>query len=144
MLLDQEWHSENLCVCTESLSHVWHFATPWTVAARLLRLRGFSKQEYWSGLPCPPPRDLPNSGVEPRPPALQADSFLSEPPGKTLRTSASSFFVFCLLPVPIGPHAFSASSSCAQSSLCLRYFSFWLFLFIFQTACSKSFPQKTP
>ena len=35
---------------------------------------GFSRQEYWSGLPCPPPGDLPNPGIEPRSPALQADS----------------------------------------------------------------------
>ena len=43
---------------------------------------GFSRQEYWSGLPCPPPGDLPNSGIEPRSPALQVVSLLSEPPGK--------------------------------------------------------------
>ena len=44
---------------------------------------GFSRQEYWSGLLCPPPGDLPNPGIEPRSPALQADSLKSEPPGKT-------------------------------------------------------------
>ena len=43
---------------------------------------GFSRQEYWSGLPCPPPGDLPNPGTEPRSPGLQADSLPSEPPGK--------------------------------------------------------------
>ena len=43
---------------------------------------GFSRQEYWSGLPCPPPGSLPNPGIEPRPPALQADSLLTEPPGE--------------------------------------------------------------
>ena len=42
---------------------------------------GFSRQEYWSGLPFPSPGDLPNQGIEPRSPALQADSLLSEPPG---------------------------------------------------------------
>ena len=42
----------------------------------------FSRQEYWSGLSFPSPGDLPDPGIEPRPPALQADSFLSEPPGK--------------------------------------------------------------
>ena len=42
----------------------------------------FSRQEYWSGVPCLPVGDLPNPGFEPRSPALQADSFLSEPPGK--------------------------------------------------------------
>ena len=43
---------------------------------------GLSRQEYWSGLPFPSPGDLPDPGIEPRPPALQADTLLSEPPGK--------------------------------------------------------------
>ena len=43
----------------------------------------FSRQEYWSGLPFPSPGDLPDPGVEPTSPALQADSLSSEPPGKT-------------------------------------------------------------
>ena len=42
---------------------------------------GFSRQEYWSGLPFPPPGDLPNPGIEPRSPALQVDSLPAEPPG---------------------------------------------------------------
>ena len=45
---------------------------------------GFPRQEYWSELPCPPPGDLPNSGIKPRSPALQADSLPSEPPGKLM------------------------------------------------------------
>ena len=45
---------------------------------------GFSRQEYWSGLPYPPPGDLPNPGIKPRSPELQADSLPSEPPGETL------------------------------------------------------------
>ena len=43
---------------------------------------GFSRQECWSGLPCPPPEDLPNPEIKPKSPALQADSLLSEPPEK--------------------------------------------------------------
>ena len=43
---------------------------------------GFSRQEYWSGLPFPPAGDLPNPGIEPGSPALQADSLLPEPPGE--------------------------------------------------------------
>ena len=43
---------------------------------------GFSRQEYWSGLPFPSPRDLPDPGIKPRSPALQADALTSEPPGK--------------------------------------------------------------
>ena len=45
---------------------------------------GFSRQEYWSGLPCPPPEYLSNPGTEPRSPTLQTDSLLSEPPGKPM------------------------------------------------------------
>ena len=45
-------------------SHVWLFETPWTVARQAPLSMGFSRQEYWSGLPCPPPRDLPNPGIE--------------------------------------------------------------------------------
>ena len=47
------------------LSRVWLFVVPWTVAPQVPLSMGFSRQEYWSGLPCPPPRDLPNPGIEP-------------------------------------------------------------------------------
>ena len=57
-------------------------ATPGTVACQAPPSMGFSKQEYWSGLPFPSPEDLPNLGIEPGSPALQADSLPSEPPGK--------------------------------------------------------------
>ena len=50
------------------------FVTPWTIAHQAPLSIGFSRQEYWSGLPCPSPGDLPNSGIEPGSPALQADS----------------------------------------------------------------------
>ena len=46
---------------------------------------GFSRQEYWSGLPCPPPGDLPNPGINSGSPALQVNSLPSEPPGKSRR-----------------------------------------------------------
>ena len=58
--------------------------------ARLLCPWGFSREEYWSGLPCPPPGDLPNPGTEPRSPALQVDSLPSEPPGKPVNTGVGS------------------------------------------------------
>ena len=53
---------------------------------RLLCPRGFSRQEYWSGLSCPPPGDLSSLGIEPRSPAFQADSLPSEPPRKAENT----------------------------------------------------------
>ena len=61
-------------------SHIWLFATLWTPLSM-----GFSRQEYWSGLPCPPPGDLPNPGIEPASlvdPVLQVDFLLTEPHGK--------------------------------------------------------------
>ena len=56
-------------------------ATPWTIVHQAPPSMGFSRQEYWSGLPFPSPGDLPNPGIEPRSPALQADALTSEPPG---------------------------------------------------------------
>ena len=52
---------------------------------------GFSRQEYWSGLPFPSPGDLPNPGAKPESPALQADALLSETPGKPLKREGPSF-----------------------------------------------------
>ena len=59
----------------KSLSRVQLFATPWAVAYQAPLSRGFSRQEYWSGLPFPSSGDLPNPGIEPRSPALEADAF---------------------------------------------------------------------
>ena len=69
-------------VKVKSLSHVRLFATPWTVAYQASPSMGFFRQEYWSGLPFPSPGDLPDPGIEPRSPALEADVLTSEPPGK--------------------------------------------------------------
>ena len=63
------------------LSLVRLFATPWTAAYQAPQSMEFSRQEYWSGFPFPSPGDLPNLGIEPGSPALQADTLPSEPPG---------------------------------------------------------------
>ena len=57
---------------------------PWTVASQTPLSMEFFRQEYWSGLPCPPPGDLPDPGTKPESPALQADSLLSGLRGKPL------------------------------------------------------------
>ena len=81
-------------VCMLSLfSHVLLFATPWTVACQTPLSVGFSRQEYWSGWPCPPRGDLPNPGIEltsPVSPALQVDSLPAEPLGKPLYLPSGS------------------------------------------------------
>ena len=71
-------------VKVKSLSRVRLFATLWTVAYQAPPPMGFSRQEYWSGLPFPSPGDLPNTGIEPRSPTLEADALTSEPPGKEM------------------------------------------------------------
>ena len=67
-------------VKVKSLSRVRLFATLWTVARQALLSMGFSRQEYWSGLPFPSPGDLPDPGIEFRSPTLQAESLPPEPP----------------------------------------------------------------
>ena len=67
---------------TVTLSVVSDSATPWTGACQAPLSVEFSRQEYWSGWPFPFPGDLPDPGIKPVSPALQADSLPSEPPGK--------------------------------------------------------------
>ena len=66
----------------KSLSRLRLFATPWTVAHQAPPSMGFSRQEYWRGLPFPSPGHLPHPGIKPRSPVLEADALTSEPPGK--------------------------------------------------------------
>ena len=80
------------------LSRVRLFATPWTLAHQAPTSMGFSRQEYWSGLPFPSPGDLPDPGIEPRSPALQADALTSEPPGmSTITTRGEANYYHFLL-----------------------------------------------
>ena len=76
-LLQPLWRT--VCAMLSQFSHVWLCATPWTAAFQAPLSMGFSRQEYWSGLPFPLPGDLPHPGIEPAspvPPALQVDSLL--------------------------------------------------------------------
>ena len=72
----KSWNSSSTWLMWKSLSCVQLFATLWTIQSM-----EFSRPEYWSGQPFPSPGDLPNPGIEPRSPALQADSLPAEPPG---------------------------------------------------------------
>ena len=74
-------------VKVKSLSPSDSLGTRGTVAYQAPPTMGFSRQEYWSGLPFPSPGDLPDPGIEPGSPALQADSLPSEPPGKPIKAS---------------------------------------------------------
>ena len=81
----------------KSLSRVRLFAAAWTIAYQAPPSMGFSRQEYWSRLPFPSPGDLPDPGIEPRCPALQADSLLSEPPGRPYTEHRKLFWTYSIL-----------------------------------------------
>ena len=76
------------------LSHVQLFVTPWTVAHQAPLSMGFSRQEQWSGLSFPSPGDLPDLGIKPRSPALQADALTSEPTGKPIQIYIYTHYVY--------------------------------------------------
>ena len=87
------------------LSHcscVWLFVTPWTVARQAPLSIGFSRQEYWSGLPCPPPGNLPGPGIEPVPlmsPALAGEFFTTSTTWEALAT----WYTSSVYPSPFAP-----------------------------------------
>ena len=78
------FESDVCIVCVLVTQSCLTLATPWGAARQAPPSMGFSRQEYWSELPFPSPGDLPDPGIEPRSPALQADSLPSEPPRKIL------------------------------------------------------------
>ena len=103
----------------KSLSHVWLFATPWTVAYQAPQSTGFSRQEYWSGLPFPSPGDLPHQGSNPG--LLHYRQMLCR-----LSHQGSSFLELsvqsssCLLALP--EHSVQSSTSCLSFLYTWIYF----------------------
>ena len=90
------WVDMSMCL----VAHSWlTLATPWSVACQAPLSMGFSRQEYWSGLPCPPPGDLPSLGIEPRSPALQVDVLPSQVVWATMEfspeTSSQRVYSWC-------------------------------------------------
>ena len=84
--------------------------------ARFLCPWGFSRQEYWSGLSCPPPGELPNPGIELRSPALQVDSLLSESPGKPKNTGMGSLSILQgIFPMQESNRGVSNEKACTSS-----------------------------
>ena len=81
------------------LSCVQLFVTPWTVAHQAPPSMEFSRQEYWSGLPLPSPGDLPNPGIKPRSPTLQADALPFEPPGNPHKKTKQNPKPKCVRPL---------------------------------------------
>ena len=82
-------------MCAQLLSHVRLFATPWTATCQASQSMGFPRQEYWSGLPFPPPRDLPDPGIKPMSPALAGEFFTTELPAAAAAKSLQSCLTLC-------------------------------------------------
>ena len=134
--------SSNCCLLkmkVKLLSCVQLFATPWTVAYQAPLSVGFSRQEYWSGLPFPFSGDLPDPGIEPGSPALQADALPSEPLHTDFSGGRSGGLVFPSLSefsrVCCGPHSQSLWHSQQSRSRC---FSGTLLLFQRSNRCQKT------
>ena len=118
-IVTHHWSRHYLCV--QSLGCVWLFATPWTVARQAPLSMGFSRQEYWSGLPCPSPGDLPDPGMEPRSLASPALA------GKFFTARATWEPWWCHNPVPhsemsqfqrVKMNIYSTGNSCYPSPVC--------------------------
>ena len=101
-LLDQRVYIYVALVCECMLSRftcVWFCATQWIVDCQAPLSVGFSRQEYWSGLPCPSPGDLSNSGIKPRCPALWTNSLPTKPLGKPQWVNSNAFInMKCIFP----------------------------------------------
>ena len=95
--------------------------TPWAVAHWAPLSLEFSKQEYWSGLPFPSPGNLPNSEIEPRSPALQADSLSTELSGKPYFGLDKNILVGTLAVQWFGPSAFTAGAQVGSLVRELRF-----------------------
>ena len=120
----------------KSLSHARLFATPWTVPNQAPPSMGFSRQEYWSGLPFPSPRDLPDPGIKPRSPTLQADALTCVPPSTflCLLLNKSRFvwydysyssFILVFIEWNFFFHPFTFTRTLLDVSLHLRWPSYW-------------------
>ena len=130
----QRWSIEGTCACVIScFRHVWHFATVWTVARQALLSMRFSRQEYWSGLTCPPPGDLPNPGIARASPgslALAGGFFTTESPGKPADYSGNLYFI-------------SSQMFCASFSFFFKFLTadimMLLLLWLITNFCRKHF-----
>ena len=140
------------CMHAQLLQHVQLFAVPWTEACQAPLSMGFSRQEYWSGLPCPPPGNLPNPGIKPASPvtpALQTDSLPTEPPEKPPHTYILYFRFFFI----IGYYKILYIISCAiqyilvvyfiESRVCLSDFFSMLYKGTYQSHTCSTFQQDS-
>ena len=118
---------------SNSLSHAWLFATLWIVAHQAPLSMGFSRQEYWSGLPFPSPGNLPNPGIESRSSVLQADALTSERPGKPI---IIAFIFLKSVNVLHFPDFFSITKSGEIQGLIVE--AIWLTDTCCSTSCSRA------
>ena len=97
-----------MCMHAKLLSCVWFFATLWSIAYRAPLFMGFARQKYWSGLPCPPPGDLPDTGIELPSPALVGRFFTTEAPRKLKCTLLNYIFLIIIPNCPPNCRSFKS------------------------------------
>ena len=108
-------------------------ASPWTIACQAPQSKELSRQGYWNGLPFPSPGDLPDPGIEPGSPTLQADSLPSEPPGKLLGGRFLTTGPPAKSPVESSQEVFCMDRSQGPFfPFCFLFYLFFLFLFFLE------------
>ena len=112
------------------LSRVWLFANSWTVVCQAPLSMEFSKQECWSVQPFPSPGDLPDPGIKPGSSSLQADSFLSVPPGRECQNS--SFFIYSVKKINIPVSDFNKHFNDTYNFLIVKMIWIYYIHFIWQ------------
>ena len=121
----------------KSLSRVWLFATPWTSAYQASPSMGFSRQEYWSGLPFPSPGDLPDPGIEPGSPTLEADALTSEPQGSPNHSISSSQIWHFATSIIWPPKSILKLISDSARKLNTAKYQFFFLLFLQTSICKR-------
>ena len=120
--------SNRVLFVAQLLSCIYSFVTSWSVAHQAPPSMGFPRQEYWSGLPFPPPGDLPDSGIKPLSPALAGLSFTTEPSGKPFNrvyheAKAFNFDELQFINISLKDYAFGINSRKSTTKDFSQFFS---------------------
>ena len=130
-------HTHTYIVVVQSLSHVQLFSIPQTVARQAPLSIGLSRQEYWSGLPIPPPGDLPGPGIEPRSPALAGKFFTTSHLGSLHTHTHTHTHTHSCSPLDMKKHRMSSCLSVTIIKILLLFWRNSLVSWILQHRCPE-------
>ena len=124
------FYNTYICVCMYAccvlghFSRVQLFATPWTVALQASLSMGLPRQEYWNGLPYPPPGDLPDPGIKPKvSPASQADSLLLSPRGSLCVSMCMCIYIYTYIYVCVCVYI-------GRERECMHVYQVYIYVFV--------------